>query len=613
MSEEKKAKKLTDLMCKWQADWGNARPYLDDRMNYYKQYKMIRDPDSHPYKYNPCSPLVFTITESKKDGYLNAYFENERVTAIRPRERVKKDPAAAGSLVVNDRVIARHLEMVINAIQLHPEMEYEENVHDFLLELALYGNAYSMCIPKFDESGNYVGPMTKHISIFDLVPDRRAYRMSNSEYIWHIERNVTKEELRSRIDEGRTIPNGYLPMKDEDIEKLYGDPSWVDKDYRTELLQALGFQDPTQIGGINEKDGTIVILHYYNTRTGHYCSLGGNRVVVRDTSQPVSLPTDSGSTAKMAIPPYLYNPYDELRLWGFPKEWYAQGVGSVVGGFQDDINLLKSMRLENLELALHKVYLVNEGFNVDVDDLVFRPGAVIPVSDIERAIKVLETGPEITNDAYLEEAEWTKEAQDAASNQDTMRGNATQRREAATTVIALQEGAMKRDTAFLKRFMRWDASQTLKKIIQIRQYMRKEDFERITGEPDAGFYNLQISEITKLFDIIPETISLSISRDGDRQSLVQFGQMFGGLNVMKPNAWAELGMELWFPTKDPRRFVITEEEAEQMQMAQAQQGLPTNAQGDVAPPQGGQTSQPQGQNPADVVQQSSPAGQQGGY
>ena len=570
---------LSKLMVKWEADWRNARPYLDERQAYYMQYKMYRDPATHPYKYNPCSPLVFSITENTTATYFNAYFSNDRVTQVLPTEK-----SHAFSPEIQDEKIARQLEIVVNAIQLHPDRQYEEDMYDLFQEVSLYGNAYSMCVPEFDEEGKYLGPRVKHISLFDLVPDRRAYRISNSEHLWHIERHVSKEELMSRMES--PDHNGYIKMKEKDIEMLFTEPGWIHEDFKANLLSSLGYEDPKQLGGVNTENGEIIIIHHYDVRTGHYVSIAGNRMIVRDTTVPVELPGLGGGSVKMAIPPFYYNPYDHVKHWPFPKEWYAQGVGSIAGGFQDDINLLKSMRLENLELALHKVFLVNEGFNIDVDDLYFTPGGVIPVSDLDRAIKVLDTGPEITRDAYLEEAEWQKEAQDAASNQDTQRGNATQRREAATTVVALNEGAMKRPTAFLKRFRAWDRSVSLKKILQIRQYMTQEDYQMIIGEEDAGFFMMPLDRVQEMFDVSPATISLSMAREGDKQNLVQFAQMFGPMNILKPNAWGELGMELFFPTKNPGRYVITAEEQEAIQKQAAEAAAQQAAAG--IPPDGSQ-------------------------
>lgn len=567
MKEEKQQMLISKMMRTWESDWRVAKPFLDKRQNYYLAYQRNRDANSHPYKYNVVSPLVWSITENVAATFFNAYFSNERVTAIAPSDRNK------GALDgIDDVKLARQLETALNRLQLHPEREYRDNMYDIFTEYALYGNAYSMDVPVFDEEGKYLGPETRHISVFDLIPDRRSYKMSNTEHVWHIERNVSKEELMSRMEN----EHGYLKMKEEEIEQLFNNNGWLERDYRDELLKELGLTTAKDLGGIDTKNGVITLIHQFNTRTGHYVTIAGNRVVVRDTTQPVNVPGGEGSDVKLSIPAFLYNPYDQIKLWPTPKEWYANGVGSVVTPYQRDIETLKSMRLENLDIAIHKVFMVNENLGIDVDDLAFFGGAIIPVADTERSIKVLDVGPETTRDAYLEAAEWQKEAQDASSSQEITRGNATQRREAATTVVALQEGAMKRVNAGLQRIKEWDARRTLNKLIQMRQYMRQEDYETLIGDTDVGFFQIPITRIAEAIDITPHSVSLSINRESDKNSLVQFAQMFGQFNVIKPNAFAELAMELWFPTKNPNNFIVTEEEQQQItqqqQEAQVAQG-----------------------------------------
>ncbi len=521
-------------------------------------YERYRDATSHPWKYNTVVPLTFSITENTAATLYNAYFLSDRVTAITPTERNNIDG-------LDDAKLAQQLELALNRLQLHPDRELHENIYDIFTELALYGNAYSMCLPEFDEDGKYLGPVTRHVSIYDMIPDRRAYRMSNAEHVWHVERNISKEEYMRRVE-----ADGYIKLKDDEIDQLFNHEGWLERDYRDELLKTLGLSTAKDLGGIDAKNGLITLIHHYNTKTGHYITIAGNRVIVRDTNIPVKVPGEAGSDVKLAIPPFIYNPYDQIKLWPIPKQWFANGVGSVVRPYQRDMETLKSMRLENLDINIQKVFLVNEHLSVDVEDLAFIGGGVIPVSDVERSIRVLDVGPDTTRDAYLEAAEWQKEAQDAASNQDTMRGRETGRREAATTVVALQEGAMKRSNSTLKRIKEWDARQSLHKIYQIRQYMTVEEYQDLIGDEDAGLFRIPLQRIADLIDITPSSINLSINRESDKNSLVQFGQLFAPFNVMKPNKWAELGMELWFPTKDPSKFIITDEEQQEIALQQQQ-------------------------------------------
>ncbi len=599
---EKQQAEVSKLMLKWQRDWKYSEPYFDERKDHYLAYKMFRDPNLHPYKYNPIVPLLFSITENWVSTVFNAFFQKDKTMQIDPVEGVH-----AFNQNIRDEDIARQLEKAVNTLSMHPDREFMLDKYDLDMETALFGNGYTITKPVFDYSKTseiggpvYLGPKVEHISFWDLVPDRRAYRMSNAEHIWHLERDISEEQLLERIKN-----EGYIKIDKEDIKQLFSNPDWIPKDYHDDLLKTLGKTAGRDLGGgFNERDGTIMLLHHYNTRTGHYTTIAGNRLVVRDTSIPQTVELPSGNV-QAVFPPFPYNPYDDIRLWPFPKEWFASGTGSIVTGFQRDIELLKSMRLENLELAIHRVFLVNDNYNVDVDDLYMIPGGIIPVNDVDKAIKILDTGAEITRDAHLEEGNWRKDAEDASSSHDPLRGGATQRRETATNTVQTIQQGQKRAQTFLTRSGNWFKSVSLKQIIQIRQYMSQREYERIIGEPDAGFYQLSMDEIQRMFDLKPASASLDVLREIEKQNTVNALQLFQGNEdlLRRPN-WARLIFEQFFPDKNPEKYIITEQESQQQQQQlQAQQaqgqpgGQPTNQPGNQGTP-AGQT----GIDPAQLIQ-----------
>lgn len=544
---------ITRLLTCWNRDWDNARPYFDDAAKDYLAYKMYRNPNSHPYKYNPVIPLVFTITENIVSTVFNNFFMKDNPLTITPVETTHLLKPN-----ILDEKIAKQLEKVINVTSMHPDREFVLEKYDLDMETVIFGNGYTTCVPDFDfkqtsEMGGpvYVGPRVMHLSFWDLIPDREAYRLSTSagcRRIW-LKEWINEEEYKRRVENA-----SYKKLSDDDLKKLTYDKTWIPEDFHRDLLSKLG-KGARPEDGIDEKNGTILLLHYYDMYSGHYKTIAGNRILIRDTSIPQMVDTPAGPI-KVSIPPYPYCPYDDLRLWPFPKEFFASGVGRIVRGFQEDINLMKSMRLENIEVSLFKTFLVNDMFVEEPDEIMMMPGGINIVKDINNSIKVLEVG-NITEGSYVEQGQWEKEAQDASSSQETVRGNQPTRRETATTVVQLQRNSMKRIESFMKRVSFWYKSVSRKKAIQIRTYMSQNEYERILGEPDAGFYQLRLVEIQRLFDFQPSSSSLDQVREIDQQNFVQALQMAQGApEVMNIPEWMKLGFELFFPTRDPNKYIL---------------------------------------------------------
>ncbi len=562
---EKERSRTLDLLTCWQEDFNRVRPQYDFMRRDYLAYMRFRDPNTHPYKYNPTVPLVFTITENIVSTVFNSFFLKDNIMTIEPVEDTNyPDP------LVNDSKIARQLQKVVNLLLMHPEREFMLDFYDFAQETTVFGTGFTMTVPQFDTSATsdmggpvYLGPRIMPVSVFDLVPDRQCYRLSRASgcrRVWMKEWISTSEYKR------RIKTDSYKKLSDEELERLAKDKNWLpeDTDVHEDLLSQLG-KDARPQDGWDKKNGTMLLLHYYDMDTGHTTTLAANRMIVRESSKPVTVETSVGAQ-RLEIPPYPYSPYDDLKLWSFSREMYGQGVGRIASTYQEEINLLKSMRLENIELGIFKTFLVNDIYAVEDDEMVMMPGGLIHTRDVNNSVKVLEVG-DITQNAYTEQAMWEKEAQDATSSQETTRGNAPARRETATTVVQLQRNAMKRTETFLKKVSFWSKSVFLKTIIQVRTYMSQAEYERIAGEPDAGFYRLSISDIRRMFDIKPSSTSIEQVNDMAQQNFINALQMVqGSEDLIQRAEWLRLGMELFFPHKNPDKYIISAEQAQQMQM-----------------------------------------------
>jgi len=569
-------------MDRWNFDWNHARPYFDDAKKDYLAYKFFRDPNTHPYKYNPSVPLVFTIIENMVSTVFNSFFQKDSVADIQPME---------GSHMVMpdviDEVMCRQLSKVVNAVTMHPDREFMPNMQEFFKNTCTFGNGYTYVVPEFDyemqsEGGGplYLGPKVCPISFWKLVPDREGYRASNCRWLWYLEW-VSFDELKER-HENQDYKNPEGLKKDD----------WIPEDFHRDVLAKFG-KGVNPNDAYDKKNDMYLLLHNYDMKTGHFVTLAGNKMIIRDSATPITIETPLGPE-KISIPPYPYCPFDDLRLWPFHEEFFAMGVGSVARGFQDEINLWKSMRFENVELGIHKFFLINELMGPDPDDVWIYPGSIIPVKDIEKGLKVGEVG-DITQGSYVEQGQAEKNAQDSTSMHETMRGNETARRETATTIVTLQRAGLKRLETFMKIMStQWFRSVLLKIIIQIRTYMSQSEYERIIGEADAGFYRLRLSDIKRGLDIRPASASIDQIREIEQQNVVNFLQIAAGQEdlINRPELARHL-FSLFFPNLNPDRFILTPDQmAMQQQQAMMAQGQGQEAANGGTPAGGQPVGQP---------------------
>jgi hypothetical protein len=612
---EKELADLTLLWKRYRADWDYSRPHFERGKKGILSYKRFRDANLHPYKYNPSVPLVFTIVEQMTSMVVNALFSKPDLIEINPVEKThytKED--------IPDEKIARQCTKVLNTLMLNPDRELQLNLKEIIKECCTLGTGYSVKLPEFDfkresDMGGpvYLGPKLIQKSFFDLIPDKEGARISNCRWVWDIER-VPIEELRNRIGK-----NGYKNFNDATLRTLTDNQNWIPDgiNYFEDIQTATG-NAPKSPGGYDPKSGIVLLLHFYDINTGHFKTIAANRLLVRDSSASRTITTASGESRTInPAPPYPYNPYGDLRLWSYTREFYATGVAEIAAVYQDEINLWKSMRYENIEMLIHKVLLYNPLLGVKEEDIWVTPAGTIKVHDVNLAIKELDMD-DISQSSYIEQAQAEQNARDATSSQDTVTGNMPHRREAATTVLTIQKSAQRRTETFLKDtgfYLRLEAK---KDILQMHTFMSKKEYERILGEPDAGFYKLSTNDIKNNYDIVTSVGSVDSVRGEELQNMINWMQVAQQQPEPSIN-WDATNrnmFKLLNPNENPDVFILSPEQKQekilqQQQTMQAQQGQAQQGQAPVARvPQ----SRPSGQptiSPEAIIRESA-AGRLGG-
>ena len=518
------------LIRRYRNYFDGASPHFDRFEEYYKSFRFYRK-HNHPYKYNVSKPFIFTIVMAFVAQIQNAIFQRNRIFDVSPTEGnhfLRPD--------IPDEKIATQLERALNVLTSNPDFHLFDEVQSLITGLGIYGTAQSQTVPMFDKELNWVGSKTQYLKIFDVIPNPMHYMLQDDVFIREV---IDKEELERR---GRD--EGYF-----NIDKV-SEGTIIPDDIMQNLFGELGL-DRVREGGFDKDKGRILLLHYY--KNGDVTTIAGNTVIVKDTKKPVTLETPGGNIS-LRIKPFNYFPMDMVKLYPPPNEFYGIGLAEAAKQYQDNANLRGSQRAENIELGLMKTFLVNHLFDVDAENIVMGAGNIILTNDINNSIKVLETG-DITSSSGNEDAIEKFEAQDATGINDILRGNA-QRRETATTSVLLEKAGRKKMDVILTAMSFYMKSIGKKNILQMHRFMPQQQYERIIGEPDAGFYRLKEEEIKRFFDIAPSSTALDGAREQEQSNFIQAWQVLAQKpDIINQAELAKFYFEKFFPNIKADRFL----------------------------------------------------------
>lgn len=479
--------KLGQFLQAYQRSEDYTRTYFDRAKTHYKHYRLYRDKKDYPYANSIFCPDTFNFVEDAAAKEVQALLGSSPVYQVIPRK---------GGVLG----IASQLNVVLQWAVETPEFEFFIEFLDFKKNSAIFGTSFLGVLPDFkftDQGLVYAGPRFDFNDFWDIFPDPMARRLGrNCRYI--IKRSKPYfEELMDMEQKG-------IYKNVRQMESLNsGD---ID-DERKQLLMEIGVQQY-----ISDDKDVHEILEMYSY--GHIITVGDRQIILRDTRSD-------------KFRPYPYDiPLVDDRYVPVPGEFYGMGIPEILRDLQADKNTVRSQRRENVDLILNKILKLRSGADVDIDTLKFFPGAIWMVEDIERDIRELDLR-DVTQSAYQEEEHLDMDMERATGQYRYSQGQAPQREETATGIIRLQQAAQSRMDISLK-MTEFSAMRSIatKVILQVRQFMPQAEYERIVGEPDAGFYKIPLEDIQRFYDFMP--VGSSITRVKEQRAK----QLMEGLKML---------------------------------------------------------------------------------
>ncbi len=480
-------KKLRWLLERLQTSEEYCQPYFERAKRHYRLYRFgsaVDDAD-WPYVNRVRSRDILAFIEDSTAIMMATLFAKMPFFSVIPRETSVLMAKYTGidSMKVGDQ-ISRCLDYQIS----HEDTEFFEEIVDYFKGGNIFGTSYMGVYPKF-EDGQYFRPLLKTTDFWDVLPIAGARRITKA-------RGVFVREWAS-IEAVKALGEQRIYSNTDQLKQPQGTGSDAEKDWHKVLLEELGMAGYS----INEND--VEIFNYFSG--GHIITFGDRSVILRDSNGKEK--------------PFPYDmPLVQYKFMPIPLEFFAMGIPEVLEALQEDKNLIRSARRDNIDLVINKVIKAKSGADINFDLIKYYAGAIWPLENLAD-IEPLDMS-DVTSSSYNEEAMRASDMENALSLFGYARGMTPQHSEQPTTVMKLQQASMNRLDLAVKLAEFTTLQNIAARIIMLtRRYMKQEVYEAIIGDKDAGFFQLSEEDIKRFYYFKPVGSSVTNIKELRQQQI----------------------------------------------------------------------------------------------
>ena len=233
------------------------------------------------------------------------------------------------------------------------------------------------------------------------------------------------------------------------------------------------------------------------------------------------------------LKPYPYDmPVIQYKYMPIPLEFFAMGIPEVLEVLQEDKNLIRSARRDNIDLIINKVLKARSGADINFDMIRYYPGAIWPLENLQDLEPV--EMQEVTQSSYQEESLVKADMENALSLFGYARGMTPTHTEQPTTVMKLQQASLNRlDLAVKMAEFTTLQNIATRMVMLIRRYMQPGVYEAIVGDADAGLFKMSETDVRRFFMIKPVGSSITNIKEIRQQQIMSAIQLLMGLTPDK--------------------------------------------------------------------------------
>jgi hypothetical protein len=489
------------LLTRLEASEDYCRPYFERAKRHYKLYRFGSAVNSKdwPYVNRVRSRDILAFIEDTTALMIQTLFATMPFISVIPRETGLMYMKYEGidSMKIGDQ-ISRCLDYQIS----HEDTEFFQEMIDYFKGGGIYGNSYIGVYPKFESDGTYLRPLLKTADFWDVLPIVGARRVSKA-------RGIFSREFASLEDLQEDQAKGVY----RNVEMLNRGTSGAnpDEEWHKQLLNEIGMTN-YQISGDD-----IEVIHYFSG--GHVITFADRKVILRNSGEKAIPQEGQPEVSPKMLQPFPYDmPLVQYKYMGLPLEFFAMGIPEVLEVLQEDKNLIRSARRDNIDLVIQKILKARSGADLNFDLLKYYPGAIWPMENLTD-IEPLEIG-DVTQSSYAEEGMREKDMENALSLFGYARGMTPQHTEQPTTVMKLQQASLNRLDLNVKLAEFTTLQNIATRIVLLtRRFMDQSVYESIIGDQDAGFYRLTEDDIRRFYHFKPVGSSITHIKELRQQQI----------------------------------------------------------------------------------------------
>ncbi len=346
-------------------------------------------------------------------------------------------------------------------------------------------------------------PVVELVDLYDFFWDPKGYSLDTCAWVAH----RVYRSYDYLIDMQKQGLYKNVRLLEEDKNRPF--KGETDKSNRDNTR---GVSDPQNISTNSSKEANIELLEYWED--DRVVVIANREVVIRDEENPYA---------------HKKKPFVRITDQSVPKEFCGIGELEPIYTLQLELNDLRNQRRDNAALILNKMWKVENGANVDEDELVSDVGGIIHTDKMDGVEPLY--SPDIPNSSYREETLIKADIQQTTGITDYTKGVASDSlaNETATGISLMQEAGNAR--LKLKMMNIEEAIRQMGELIisLSKQFVTEDMAIRILGQGSPQWLTIKPEEIKDNFDLVVESGPRLLENDAiaKRQALELF-QMFAG-------------------------------------------------------------------------------------
>jgi hypothetical protein len=487
----------TDVLRRCESDLTHSteyrRWYANKWYRFYRKYRSKHDEEFLKFrgdKFTIFVPLIFSLIETIIPRFVLGTFGTYPYINVVPTGSEDIEPAKKAEQLLNTQLSQDNI--IIKA-------------PGWFKQFSMYGTSPAKVRWKADYATfpmrngkssrqvlKYLGPTLEPLDVFDLSVDPKATDagITSAGYLIHTI-ILSEEDMKDRVKNAKKYGYSFAAINWQ-AEGMNGNSELWEKMQRERAMGISQRESP---------DRKYWRFDEYWTPTAIITILNRRHILRRS--------------------PNLILDYPFINLNRNPLLGDFYGIGDIepVEDLMDEINYIRNLRLDNMDILVNGMWAVERSAQVNAEELIARAGKIVYTNDIA-GIKPL-VFPDMSGPARSEEMLLKQELNETAGLMDPLKGQDSKGNQPAAGLAMLIEGASYRIKLGLMMIEHHGIRQIGEKFMRMNYLnLPSNHITRLVGSSD--WLKLKSAdEVFGNYDFIPYGSSEFINKEALRQSLLQ--------------------------------------------------------------------------------------------